>query len=114
MTLQQDSSEAGAAGERQSPLHQALEELRENWSLEEIVKEAIKEAEWCCEVGCGSGACETCPCCCAGYCVSGRDGLPNDDPEAVGLWLEIAAEHNPAIAALRPLLMPGTADSGGR
>jgi len=85
-------------------LREALEQLRENWSLEEIVREAIREAEWCCEVGCGSGACETCPCCCAGYCVSGRDGLPNDDPEEVGRWLEIAAEHNPAIAALRPHL----------
>lgn len=85
-------------------LRDALEVLRENWSLEEIVREAIREAEWCCEVGCGSGACETCPCCCAGYCVSGRDGIPNDDPDALGFWLEIASAHNPAIAQLRPLL----------
>lgn len=86
-------------------LRDALEALREDWSLEEIVKEAIRGAEWCCEVGCGSGACESCPCCCAGFCVSGRDGLPNDDPEAVGFWLEMAAPHNPAIAALRPVLL---------
>lgn len=84
-------------------LRAALETLREDWSLEEIVKEAIRGAEWCCEIGCGSGACESCPCCCAGFCVSGRDGL-SEDPEEVGRWLEIAAEHNPAIAALRPLL----------
>jgi len=85
-------------------LRDALEKLQEDYSLAEIVKEAIKEAEWCCEVGCGSGACETCPCCSAGYCVSGRDGIPNDDPDALGFWLEIASQHNPAIAQLRPLL----------
>jgi hypothetical protein len=61
-----------------SGLREALEALREDWSLEEIVREAIRNAEWCCEIGCGSGACESCPCCCAGYCVSGRDGLSED------------------------------------
>lgn len=89
-------------------LRAALEKLREDWTLHEIVKDAIAEAEWCCEVGCGSGACEICPCCSVGYCVSGRDGLPADDPEEAGRWLEIAAEHNPAIAALRPLLLAAT------
>lgn len=98
----------------------ALEALRENWSLEEIVKEAIRDAEWCCEVGCGSGACESCPCCCSGYCVGGSDGIPapgtvlnpGDDEhsqEVWQTWLGIAAVHNPAVAALRSALA-ATAD----
>lgn len=93
-------------------LRGALDKLQEDYSLAEIVQEAIKEAEWCCEVGCGSGACETCPCCSAGYCVSGRDGIPNDDPDALGFWLEIASQHNPAIAQLRPLLTAATSTEG--
>lgn len=53
----------------------------------------------CCELGCDGGACESCPCCCAGWCVNGRDGLP-DDPEDYRIWLEEAKDHNPIAARL--------------
>lgn len=65
-----------------------------------LISEARRDGEWCCEAGCGSGACETCPCCSAGWCVSGIDGIP-DGPEDRERWLETAAEHNPVAAALR-------------
>ncbi|WP_303708434.1 MULTISPECIES: hypothetical protein [Microbacterium] len=78
-----------------------LEDLSEtSTSLKDLVDEARSEAAWCCDNGCGSGACETCPCCSAGYCVSGFDGVP-DDPEDREHWLEVAAEYNPVAAALR-------------
>lgn len=53
-----------------------------------------------CPVGCADGACEICPCCSAGFCVYGMDGLP-EDPEDVGQWLEVAAAHNPVAALLK-------------
>lgn len=52
-----------------------------------------------CPVGCDGGACETCPCCSAGWCVFGLDGLP-EDADDFAAWLEIAAAHNPLAAAL--------------
>lgn len=58
-----------------------------------------------CPVGCDDGACETCPCCSAGFCVYGLDGLP-EDPEDVGRWLEVAAEHNPVAALLKAKAWP--------
>lgn len=58
-----------------------------------------------CPLGCDEGACETCPCCSAGFCVYGLDGLP-DDPEDVGAWLEVAAEHNPVAALLAAQARP--------
>lgn len=77
-----------------------LDDVYEVTGLEALVAEARSRGEWCCENGCGSGACETCPCCSAGWCVSGVDGVP-DDPEDRERWLEVAAEHNPVAAALR-------------
>jgi len=78
-----------------------LEDLSEtSTSLKDLVDEARSEAAWCCDNGCGSGACETCPCCSASYCVSGFDGVP-DDPEDREHWLEVASEYNPVAAALR-------------
>lgn len=59
----------------------------------EAVRRAVAELEQCCPLGCDGGACETCPCCSAGWCVSGRDGIP-EDPADYAAWLEIAAEHN--------------------
>ena len=72
-----------------------------------LVEHARRQAEYCCQNGCGTGACETCPCCGAGACVSGADGVP-DDPEALARWLEVAAEHNAFAAALAKAL--GSAD----
>lgn len=76
-----------------------LDQVHESTTLGELLAEARRRGEWCCEVGCGSGACETCPCCAAGWCVSGRDGIP-DDPDDRAAWLEVAREHNPVAAAL--------------
>lgn len=56
-----------------------------------------------CPVGCDSGACETCPCCGAGWCVYGIDGLP-EDPDDFAQWLEVAADHNPLAARFQALL----------
>lgn len=77
-----------------------LDDVYESTGLKALVAEARSEGDWCCEVGCGNGACETCPCCSAGWCISGVDGVP-DDPEDRERWLEVAAEHNPVAAALR-------------
>ncbi|MFJ2506307.1 hypothetical protein [Microbacterium sp. NPDC087592] len=77
-----------------------LEDLSIASSLKDLVGEARSEGVWCCDNGCGSGACETCPCCSAGWCVSGFDGVP-EAPEDRERWLEVAAEHNPVAAALR-------------
>jgi hypothetical protein len=77
-----------------------LDDVYEVTGLDALVTEARSRGEWCCENGCGSGACETCPCCTAGWCVSGVDGLP-EDAEAREFWLEVAAEFNPVAAALR-------------
>lgn len=62
----------------------------------------IDDPEFCCSWGCGGGACETCPCCCAGWCIGGRDGIPGTpecepdaDPEQVAYFWEMAGEHNP-------------------
>lgn len=95
------AADAVEAIERDLPA--ALQELRDAFTVQEIVLAAIKGQEWCCEYGCGSGACESCPCCQAGWCVTGFDfkvgGWP-EDGEDVGRWLEIAAEHNPIAAQL--------------
>lgn len=77
-----------------------LDDVYEVTGLDALVAEARSRGEWCCENGCGSGACETCPCCSAGWCVSGVDGVP-EDTEAREFWLEVAAEYNPVAAALR-------------
>lgn len=56
-----------------------------------------------CPVGCADGACETCPCCGAGWCVYGIDGLP-EEPDDLSMWLDVAADHNPLVAAVRAVL----------
>jgi hypothetical protein len=68
-------------------------------SLRELIEYVSREGFYCCPLGCGEGACEACPCCSAGWCVSGTDGLP-DNPDDLAQWLEVAAEHNPVAAAL--------------
>lgn len=86
-------------------IEDVYERLIEHHTLDELVEYAEQQQFWCCNVGCGSGGCETCPCCSAGWCVSGRHGLP-EDADDLAQWLEVAAEHNPAVAALcrpRPL-----------
>jgi hypothetical protein len=65
-----------------------------------------------CPVGCDDGACETCPCCSAGFCVYGLDGLP-EDPEDVGRWLEVAAGHNPVAALLKARVWSVDGAEGG-
>jgi hypothetical protein len=103
-----------AAGE--PTIADAWHELTERWTVRELVAYAQRETDYCCQVGCGGGGCESCPCCCAGYCVSGLDGVPMpgtdlnpDDDEAHSAevyrnWLEIAAEHNPVMSGLREAL----------
>ena len=87
-----------------------LEDVYEATSLKDLIDEARSDGAWCCENGCGSGACETCPCCSAGWCVSGVDGIP-EEPEARLWWLEVASEHNPVAAALRAVTEQGEAES---
>jgi hypothetical protein len=63
--------------------------------------------EQCCEFGCNGGACESCVCCSAGWCVSGHDFLNGGDwPEGEDLenWLAVAAEKSPVAAALKAAL----------
>lgn len=64
--------------------------------------------EQCCPDVCNGGACETCPSCCAGWCINGHDFTPgvwesmSEDDRRI--WLDVASEHSPALAAARPLL----------
>lgn len=90
------------------PLQHRRELLAEVDRLQALVAEvpAVAGPEICCSWGCGSGACEICPCCCAGWCIGGRDGIPGTpkceadvDPETVAHFWAEAAEHDP-IAAL--------------
>lgn len=69
----------------------------EHHTLAEVVEYARQNDEWCCTVGCGSGACEACPCCAAGWCVTGLHGLP-ESAEDWASWLDVAREHNPLAA----------------
>jgi hypothetical protein len=66
--------------------------------------------EQCCENACNGGACESCRCCSAGWCVTGADGLP-DTPEDLARWVEAARVHNPIAAALAEALARPTAAS---
>lgn len=54
--------------------------------------------EACCDEACNGGACESCRCCAAGWCVTGADGMPPDPGDMAG-WIEVAREHNPVVAA---------------
>lgn len=66
----------------------------------QAIEPRILGDEQCCELSCNGGACEGCPCCSAGWCVFGHDGLP-EDPEDFTTWLRVAAEHNPVAARMR-------------
>lgn len=101
----------GPMSETEFPRHvlrlaETATEVFDDVRIADLIAEARSEGEWCCEIGCGSGACETCPCCSAGWCVSGRDGVP-EDLEDRQRWLEVAAEHNPVAAALRARVEAG-------
>ena len=59
--------------------------------------------EQCCELACDGGACESCPCCQAGWCVFGHSGEipdPVNDSENYHIWLDVAREHNPVAKRL--------------
>lgn len=62
----------------------------------------VLDSDQCCELACSGGACESCPCCQAGWCVWGTDELPDheNDAENYRIWLEVAAEHNPVARRL--------------
>lgn len=51
---------------------------------EERMTLGLDPDDHCCEHGCSGGACETCACCCAGWCIGGADG----EPLASGATLE--------------------------
>lgn len=88
-------------------LREALSEVYERTTLPTLVQYAQQQGSYCCPVGCGGGACEVCPCCCAGWCVMGADDIPAnlpDDHADFDQWLVIAAEHNPVAAALLAVL----------
>lgn len=60
------------------------------------------ECGHCCQYGCNGGACEQCPCCCAGWCISGTDGEPEGanqwgEPH-VDLWRELRREYGLEVA----------------
>lgn len=76
-----------------------LDQVYEHATMPDLVRYAQQEGRYCCPSGCGGGACEVCPCCCAGWCVLGTDGVP-EDPADRERWLAVAAEHNPVAAAL--------------
>lgn len=61
-------------------------------------QQARRGPEQCCDQACNGGACETSRCCCAGWCVMGTDGLP-EDPDDLAGWIEAAREHNPIVEA---------------
>ncbi len=89
-----------SGGDARTQLAEVLDEVIETVGLRELVQYATEQGSYCCTVGCGSGACESCPCCGAGWCVSGLDGLPDGDDDRAR-WLDIASEHNPVAASLR-------------
>lgn len=84
-------------------VRQLLDAIVEHFTPQEFVRWLATQGDYCCAIGCGSGACESCPCCGAGWCISGRDGLP-ENPDDLALWLEVAAEHNPVADALAAAL----------
>lgn len=73
------------------------------YELRELGVHVLGE-EQCCELACNGGACESCPCCCAGWCVWGHSGtIPDRDltPHShYRIWLDTAAEHNPVAKLL--------------
>lgn len=95
MTTRSASQIDDQAGE----LREVLAEVNDRVGLSALVSHARQEGSYCCPDGCGSGACETCPCCCAGWCVSGTDGVPKN-PGDFAQWVVVAAEYNPVAAEL--------------
>lgn len=86
--------------ERDTTLRSRVDQLnRDDITAVELLAFAQREGLVCCALGCGSGACETCACCSAGWCVMGYDGLP-EHPQDRKRWLEVAAEYNPIAAEL--------------
>lgn len=83
-------------------LQYKLEDGETKPGIRERIGQLREDGDWCCEVGCGDGGCETCPCCDAGWCISGKDGIP-DDPDDRAHWMEVAAEHNPLVPLLDAL-----------
>lgn len=61
--------------------------------------------EQCCSDVCEGGACETCPGCCAGFCVNGHDFRGDPDTwlsmtdEQRQDWWRVAREHNQGLDA---------------
>lgn len=49
--------------------------------------------DYCCPAGCGGGGCETCPCCCAGWCIGFADGDPWAD--ALGFFKHFTPTPEP-------------------
>lgn len=102
---------AGAVFERrwseEHPPRATIDEVYENvvnaHSIQEVVEYARSRAEYCCENGCGSGACESCVCCGAGFCVGGSDGVPEDADDRAR-WLFFARGLNPVADALAEAL----------
>ena len=92
-----------AANLRSLAADRAAEEDR---TLRDRITAARKEGDYCCDLGCRGGGCETGPCCCAGWCVSGGDGQTPFNPDSDAsdedrdIWLAVAAQHNPVAAAL--------------
>lgn len=78
-----------------------LADITHDWRLR------VMTDEQCCWLSCKGGACETCPCCSAGYCVWGTDfeadGIPTDRDEWLA-WVSVAAEHNPVAKVLSNVL----------
>lgn len=65
----------------------------------------VLDEEQCCLLGCSGGACESCVCCSAGWCVAGNSGeIPEpSDSENYRIWLDVASEHNPVARRLAEL-----------
>lgn len=88
--------------------------------MDDVSHTRVLGDEQCCELGCNGGACETCPCCCAGWCVLGTDfhaGTPDSlegmSAENRQIWLSVAAMHNPLAAHILKLeAVPDEASPG--
>lgn len=95
---------------RHDDIADLLEDAGTRSGITDRIEELQRSGSWCCEVGCGDGGCESCPCCDAGWCLSGKDGLPTD-PADRAHWLEVAAEYNPLVPLLVDTEQRGQADA---
>jgi hypothetical protein len=84
----------------------ALEHSRDIYTLREAGLRVLDD-EQCCELACSSGACESCPCCQAGWCVWGHHvEIPDRDLTPASnyrIWLDTAKDHNPVAKLLAEL-----------